>query len=155
MKNLWDQSHDIRIRTGPEIVEGFSVGFQKEIPEETRNYLMEFVYWVEDHYHLPITLWVDFEYRHYLVSKEKKRVGYLFYWVEADLNEPFLREADIPVIRLAAREERWSREEILASFIEGICCYFHWLSTGSATDYVPGEALVAEILNRWKNREES
>ena len=147
MKNLWDRSHDIQVQTGPEIVGGFSVGFDKKIPEETRGFLMDFVYWVEDHYHLPITLWVDFEYRHYLVSKAKKRVGYLFYWVDTDLSRPFENEADIPVIRLPVRTEHWSREEILRSFIEGISDYFHWLAGGNVHGYEPEEALVEEILD--------
>lgn len=147
MKNLWDRSHDIQVQTGPEIVGGFSVGFDKKIPEETRGFLMDFVYWVEDHYHLPITLWVDFEYRNYLVSKAKKRVGYLFYWVDADLSRPFENEADIPVIRLPVRTERWTREMILVSFIEAISNYFCWLTGGDVREYRLDEGLVEEILD--------
>ena len=147
MKNLWDRSRDVRIETGPEIVGGFSVGFDKRIPEETRAFLMDFVYWVEDHYHLPVTLWVDVEYRHYLVSGKKKRVGYLFYWVDTDLSQPFEKEVDIPVIRLPARTERWSREMILVSFIEAISNYFCWLTGGDVREYRLEEKLVEEILD--------
>lgn len=151
-KNLWDRSRDVEITTGPEIVGGFSVGFDKEIPEETRDFLMDFLYWVEDHYHMPVTLWVDFEYRHYLVSREKKRVGFRFYWVDTDFSRPFEREADIPVIRLPVRTEHWTREAILVSFIEAISNYFNWLTGGNAWDYRPEEDLVEEILLLWKTR---
>lgn len=50
---LWDRSHELHIETGPEIVGGFSIGFDDAIPEETKDLLMHYVHWVEDHYHMP------------------------------------------------------------------------------------------------------
>ena len=76
---LWSTASRINIPTAPHIVEGFDIGFDSQIPEETKDALMHFVYWVEDHFHLPITLWVDFKYNHYLIGKNGRRVGYRFY----------------------------------------------------------------------------
>lgn len=53
---LWDRSHELHIQTGPDIVGGFSVGFDDEVLEETKDALIHFVHWVEDHYHMPVTL---------------------------------------------------------------------------------------------------
>ena len=77
---LWDRSHKLSIETGPDIVGGFSIGFDDEISEEIRDALMHYVHWVEDHYHMPVTLWVDFEYKHFLRRRNGKETGYLFYW---------------------------------------------------------------------------
>ena len=74
--HLWNKAKDIKIVTSPEIVGNFDIGFDSKIPEETKDQLIKFVYWVEDHFHLPVTLWVDFKYNHYLISKSGKRVGY-------------------------------------------------------------------------------
>ena len=56
MSNLWDNAIQLPIRVGPEITGGFDVGFDDKIPEQTKDELMSFVYWVEDHYALPVTL---------------------------------------------------------------------------------------------------
>ena len=115
--NWWENAKKLNIQTGPEIVGGFNVGFDDAIPEETRDELMKFVYWVEDNYPVPVTLWVDFKYNHYLMTRDKKRVGYLFYWADFE-NYPVLeKEEDIPVIELPVRTENWTMKEILGSFI--------------------------------------
>jgi uncharacterized beta-barrel protein YwiB (DUF1934 family) len=94
---------------------------------------MRFVYWVEDHFSMPVTLWVDFKYNHYLITRKGERVGYRFYWVDFTTFPRFENEADIPVIELPVRTEHWSMEEILHSFICGISQYYAWL-TGTITD---------------------
>ena len=53
----------------------FSIGFDKRIPQDVQDELLSFVNWLERNYQIPITLWVDFEYKHYLISRNKKRVG--------------------------------------------------------------------------------
>ena len=67
MRNLWEEAKKISVRTGADITGGFNIGFQKGVPEETKDELMAFVYWVEDRYQLPITLWADFQYKHYMI----------------------------------------------------------------------------------------
>ena len=73
-RDLWERAGELSIQTSADIAEGFSVGFDRQIPEETKNALIRFVYWVEDHYSMPVTLWVDFKYRHYLRNRQKKRL---------------------------------------------------------------------------------
>ena len=79
---------------------------------------------VESNYRIPVTLWVDFEYNHYLISRSGKRVGYLFYWADFSTYPMFDNAEDIPQIRLPVRTEHSTIEEILASFIEAITDYY-------------------------------
>ncbi len=147
--HLWEKAKAVCIQTGPEIVGGFSLGFDKRITEETKNALIDFVYWVEDNYPIPVTLWVDFKYNHYLVTRKKNRVGYKFYWVDFDTYPVFEKEVDIPVIELPVRTENWTMEEILASFIEAISCYFAWLTNQMVEGFVPDLDQVEEILQKY------
>ena len=66
--NIWYKSKGISIQTVDDIKCGFDIGFDDEVPEETRNELRKLVSWVECNFNMPITLWVDFEYKHYLVG---------------------------------------------------------------------------------------
>ncbi len=63
-KNYWNSAKALSFQLSDEIVGGFDIGFEAGIPEDTKDGLMDFVYWVEDNYHIPITLWVDFKNRH-------------------------------------------------------------------------------------------
>ena len=147
--HLWEQAKEIKIQTGEEIVGNFSLGFDKRIPEETKDALIDFVYWVEDHYPVPVTLWVDFKYNHYLVTRDKKRVGYKFYWVDFETYPVFEKEEDIPVIELPVRTEIWTIEEILASFVEAITCYYAWLNNQMVEGFQPDSEQVEEILQKY------
>ena len=113
MMGLWENAASISVQTGPDIVGGFDVGFDRQIPEETQDALMHFIYWVEDRYHLPVTLWVDFRHNHYLIGSDKKRTGYRFYWVDYESLSSFDSFDDIPVIELAVRSEKRTMDEIL------------------------------------------
>ena len=146
--NFWNKAENIEFQTGPEITGGFSVGFDSKIPENTRDVLMDFIYWAEDHYAFPITLWVDFRYRHYLV-KEEGRVGYKFYWAEFKNYPVFHNPDDIPVIELPVRTEKRSMEAVLVSFIEAISRYYAWLMN-MPIDAVAMDA-VNEILQAYKD----
>lgn len=148
-RDLWERAGELSIQTSADIVEGFSVGFDRQIPEETKNALIRFIYWVEDHYSMPVTLWVDFKYRHYLRNRQKKRVGYLFYWADFQNYPVFDNYDDIPVIELPVRTERWTIQEILTSFIEAICCYYTWLFREPLDAYQPDRELVEAILQKY------
>ena len=150
MRNYWEEARNLRIQTGAQIVGGFDVDFHGNIPEETKDELMRFVYWVEDHFSLPITLWVDFKYNHYLLDETGKRVGYKFYWV--DFTPTFENSDDIPVIELPVRTEHWTMEEILASFIEAISQYFMWLTNIPVTE--PNQDEIEEVLQAYTQRRE-
>jgi hypothetical protein len=149
-QNLWEAAELLPIRTGSEIVGGFDVGFDSQVPEEIKNTLMDFVYWVEDHYSLPITLWIDFKYRHYLVDQNKKRVGYKFYWVDFCDYPNFDNFDDIPVIELAVRTEKSSVDTILLALIEAISHYFAYLSRHDMNTFRPEEGLTREIFASYK-----
>ena len=149
--SLWEKAKEVQIQTSEDIVGNFSIGFDSRIPEETKDALMRFVYWVEDHYFLPVTLWVDFKYNHYLIRRDKKRAGYLFYWAEFKNFPAFDNEADIPVIELPVRTEHYRIEEILRSFIEAISHYFAWLTNQLDESFQPDEDEVEKILQAYLN----
>ena len=60
--NLWERAKELNIQVSGNITGGFDIGFDEQIPEATKDALIRFVYWVEDHYDLPVTLWVDFKH---------------------------------------------------------------------------------------------
>ena len=152
--NLWENAVLLQIQTGPDIVGGFDVGFDEKIPESTRDELMRFIYWVEDHYAIPVTLWVDFKYNHYLLERDKKRVGYKFYWADFSTFPIFDNFDDLPVIELPVRTEKWTMDEILRSFIEAISHYFAWLSNLDMHKFEPDKELVEMIFQAYKTRGE-
>ena len=154
MQNIWEEASALPIQTGADIVGGFDVGFDRAIPEATKDALMDFVYWVEDQYHMPVTLWVDFKYRHYLVDRNRSRVVYKFYWADFVSFPVFDNFDDLPVIELPVRGEKSSMDEILAAFIEAITHYFAWLSHMDMNTFEPDEALTQEILRSYKTRGE-
>lgn len=149
--HLWKRAKEVKIRTTSDIVGNFDVGFDDKIPEETKDALMKFVYWVEDNFYLPVTLWVDFKYNHYLIDRAGKRVGYRFYWADFAEYPVFDNPDDIPVIELPVRMEHWTLEEILTSFIEAISQYYTWLMNGSVKDYIGDETEVDEVLQAYLN----
>lgn len=149
MENLWETAKNLPIQVGAEIAGGFDVGFDDEISEQTKDELMRFVYWVEDNFALPVTLWVDFKYNHYLMTRDKRQVGYLFYWVDFTTWPVFENPDDIPVIKLPVRTEKWSIRSVLGSFIQAISMYYIWLSNGNTHEEEPEDALVDEILQRY------
>lgn len=147
--HLWNRAKQVKIQTSSEIVGGFDIGFDSKIPEETKDALMKFVYWVEDHFSLPVTLWVDFKYNHYLITRNKKRVGYRFYWVDFVNFPVFENPDDIPVIELPVRTERWTMTEILTSFIEAISEYYAWLLNTNTDTSIPDEGEVEQVLQAY------
>lgn len=147
--HLWNRAKNLQIQTGPDIAGSFNVGFDCEIPEETKDALMRFVYWVEDNFYLPVTLWVDFKYNHYLIDRNKKRVGFRFYWADFTSYPVFDNADDIPVIELPVRTERWTIEEILTSFIEAISLYYAWLTNTMTDDTESDEGEVEEVLQAY------
>ena len=147
--HLWNRAKTLEIQTGPEIVGGFSLGFDERIPEEIREELIRFVYWVEDHFSLPVTLWVDFKYNHYLIDRNGKRVGYRFWWAEWNNYPVMEQEADIPVIELPVRTEHSGMKEILGSFAEAISLYDVWLSGGDPGTYLPDREERDAVLDAY------
>ena len=107
---------------------------------------MKFVYWVEDNFYLPVTLWVDFKYNHYLIDRNGNRVGYRFYWADFTDYPVFSNPDDIPVVELAVRTEHWTMEEILTSFIEAISLYYAWLTNTITDSAIPNENEVEVVL---------
>ena len=151
MTDLWENAKMLSIETGEEIVGGFDIGFQSKIPEDVKDVLMDFVYWVEDRYAMPVTLWVDFRYNHYLIGSDQKRTGYRFYWVDYESLSSFENFDDIPVIELAVRCEKQTMGDILKAFVEALSCYFAWLSGMDVHTFKPDQTLTEEILRTYYN----
>lgn len=147
--HLWNRAKDVQIQTGSEIAGGFDIGFDPKIPEETKDALMHFVYWVEDRFSLPVTLWVDFKYNHYLLNAGGKRVGYRFYWADFASYPVFENPDDIPVIELPVRLERYTMEQVLTSFIEAISAYYAWLTNSLTDGTAPDDGEVEEVLRAY------
>lgn len=147
--NIWYRAKHVLIQTSDDIKDGFDIGFDDEISEEIKTELKNFISWVEKNFNLPITLWVDFEYKHYLKKSNGKQVGYLFYWSDFDTYLIFENIDNIPEIRLPVRTEKSTMEEILTSLIEAITCYFAWICNEISESYIPNEEEVEEILQEY------
>ena len=137
------------IETSCDMEGNFNVGYDPKIPEDIRKELDKFVSWVEKNFYLPVTLWVDYEYRHYLVRRDGKRVGFLFYWSEFTHYPVFDNIKDIPQIRLPVRTEHWTTSEILTSYIEAITLYFAWILNIIGDNYETDENEVSEVLEEY------
>ncbi|MBQ3562445.1 MAG: hypothetical protein IJA13_02740, partial [Clostridia bacterium] len=74
--SVWLKAQTLKLQVSENILPEFDIGFDKRIPKDVEEELRSFVKWVENNYHFPITLWVDFEYNHYLISSDGRRVGY-------------------------------------------------------------------------------
>ena len=146
---VWKNAEHLKLLVSGQITGGFDVGFDRAVPEATRDLLMRFAYWVEDHYPMPVTLWVDFKYNHYLISRKGKRVGYKFYWVDFKNYPVFENFDDIPVIELPVRTEHYTIEEILSSFIDAISMYYVWLSNSLTDDYATDINATEEVLQAY------
>jgi len=125
--NVWKRAQTVSLQVADDIRSEFDIGFDKRIPQDVQQTLRAFVEWAEVHYRFPVTLWVDFEYKHYLIRRDGKRVGYLFYWSDFSSYPVFDNLDDIPKIRLPVRTEHSTVEDILRSFCEAITCYFAWI----------------------------
>ena len=144
--HLWNRARAVKIQKTYDILDGFTVGFDGKIPEDVKDALMRFVYWAEDNFAFPVTLWVDFKYNHYLLRRDGKRVGYLFYWADFKDYPVFDNPDDIPVIQLPVRTERRNMEEILRSFIGAISAYYMWLTDEISGKTAPDAEEVEEVL---------
>ena len=147
--NVWVKAQMLNLQVSENILPEFDIGFDKRIPKEVEEELRAFVQWVENNYRIPITLWVDFEFNHYLISRNGKRVGYLFYWADFSDYPVFTNKEDIPQIRLPVRTERSTIEEILTSFIEAITDYYAWLCNEMQEGYIANENDVEDILRAY------
>ena len=147
--SVWKKAQTVELNVSENILSEFNIGFDKRIPVAVEQELRSFVTWMENNYRIPITLWVDFEYNHYLVSRSGKRVGYLFYWADFSSYPVFNNTDDIPQIRLPVRTEHSTIEEILASFLEAITNYYAWLCNEIYEGYTPNEDDVEEVLQAY------
>ena len=147
--SVWVRAQKIELQVAKEIIPGFNIGFDKKIPKTVQSELYAFVEWMESNYRIPITFWVDFDYKHYLIRRDGKRVGFLFYWSDFDSYPMFNNPEDIPELRLAVRDEHWTIEEILTSFIEAIMYYYVWICNENLDSYEPDEAEVEEVLQEY------
>lgn len=149
--SVWIKAQALELKVSESILPAFDIGFDKRIPKETEQELRSFVSWMEHNYRIPITLLVDFEYKHYLISQSGKRSGYLFYWADFSSYPVFDNAEDIPMIRLPVRTEYSTMEEILTSFVEAITDYYAWLCNEIYEEYTQNEDDVQEILQAYRH----
>lgn len=147
--SVWTKAQTLELKVSENISPNFNIGFDKKIPPEVEQELRSFVTWIENNYRIPITLWVDFEYKHYLVTRKGKRVGFLFYWADFSTYPAFDNEEDIPQICLPVRTEHSTIEEILTSFIEAITYYYAWLCNEMHEGYTTNDDDMEEILQTY------
>ena len=147
--SVWIKAQSLELKVSENILSEFDIGFDKRISKEVEQELRSFITWIENNYRIPITLWIDFEYKHYLISRSGKRVGYLFYWADFSSYPVFDRENDIPQIRLPVRTEHSTIKEILTSLIEAITDYYAWLCNEIYEGYMPNKDDVEEILQAY------
>ena len=147
--SVWTKSQKTKLQIAEHIRPGFDIGFDKQIPQGVKDELRRFVQWVESNYRIPITLWVDFKYKHHLFSRERKKAGFLFYWADFPSSPVFDDEEAIPHIVLPVRTERSTFEELLASFIEAIDYYFAWICNEISDGHTPNYDEVEEILQAY------
>lgn len=147
--SVWLKAQTVQLQVSEKILPEFDIGFDKRIPKNLEQELRSFVNWVESNYRIPITLWVDFEYNHYLISRDGKRVGYLFYWSDFSNYPIFNNAEEIPEIRLPVRTEHSTIEEILTSFIEAISNYYAWVCNEISENYEIDENEIEEVLQSY------
>ena len=144
--SVWKKAQTVELQVSENILPEFNIGFDKRITKEVEKELRSFVNWFESNYRIPITLWVDFEYNHYLIRRDGKRVGYIFYWADFSTYPIFNNKEDVPQIRIPVRTEHSSIEEILTSFIEAINDYYAWICNEICEEYKSDKNDVEEIL---------
>ena len=147
--NYWEKAQTVQLTVSEDITPGFSIGFDERIAPETEQELRAFVDWVEKNYTVPITLWVDFEYRHYFESEDGEQLGYLFCWEDFSTYPVFQDPNAVPIIRLPVRTEYSTIEEILTSFIAAISDYYAWLCNELDEAYAADEDDVEAILQAY------
>lgn len=126
-ENVWQQVKMKDWPVHPGIRREIDFGFDREIPEDDRERFRTFVVWAEEHFVFPVTLWIDFKYRHYLLNRSKQRMGYLLYTSRDADPQNVTDMDDIPVAEIPVRREKWRFEEIMYSLIECITDYDLWL----------------------------
>ena len=144
--SVWKKAQTVELQVSENILPEFNIGFDKRITKEVEKELRSFVNWFECNYRIPITLWVDFEYNHYLIRRDGKRVGYIFYWADFSTYPIFNNKEDIPQIRIPVRTEHSSIVEILTSFIEAINDYYAWICNEICEEYKSDKNDIEEIL---------
>ena len=148
--NVWAQ---VKQRTWP-VIPGvrreIDYGFDKEIDEEYRERFRDFFAWAEANFVFPVTLWIDLRHRHYLVNRERQRMGYIFYFKPDVRPEELSDEDDIPVADVPVRREKWTFDEILYSLIECITAYYLWLLNRQDESVSDHDEDVQEILDLYK-----
>jgi hypothetical protein len=95
-ENVWQQVKQRDWPVHPGMRREIDFGFDREIPEDDRERYRTFFAWAEAHFVFPITLWVDLRYRHYLLSRERKPVGYNIYFNPDIPLQDVTDEEDIP-----------------------------------------------------------
>lgn len=149
-ENVWQQVKMKDWPVHPGMRREIDFGFDKEIPEDDRERYRTFFAWAEEHFVFPITLWIDLRHRHYLLSRERKHVGYNIYFNPDIPLQDVTDEEDIPVADVPVRREKWHFDEIMYSLIECITEYHLRLLGRGDEDINDYSADTQEILSLYQ-----
>lgn len=148
--NLWAQAKNREWPVVPGMRREIDFGFDKEIDEEDRERFQDFFAWAEANFVFPVTLWIDLKHRHYLVNRQRQRMGYIIYFKPDARPEELTDEDDIPVADVPVRREKWHFDEILYSLIECITEYYLWLLDRQSESVNDHAGDVLEILSLYQ-----
>jgi len=149
MRNVWLESKNIQLNISSNIKSGFDCGFDKGVKKDVKSEIISFMKWIEITYGVPITIWIEFKYKNDLLTRNKKRVGFIFFWSDFVDYPSFYNGADIPVIELPVKADNWRIDEILTSFVEAMTYYYCWLLN---IDFIDCDLVFADsLLNEYKN----
>ncbi len=148
--NIWKQAQEVKLNLSSNIESGFDINFGKGVSEELASELIKFTEWVQDNYNVPIIVLIDFVNKNYVLNEEKKRCGYLLYYVDFENYPEFNNLEEVPymVVPVKGYNEKWSLKDILGSFVEGMTDYFLWILNKEASEE-EFEATVQEILDEY------
>ena len=127
MKSIWNQVKNKQIlNCNLKMKNQFITYFDKKINEELKTKLLNFITWIENSYGLQCPVYIDFEYKNHLYTRERKRVGYLFYWDDFKDYPNITNNEELPVIILPVKNDYWTFEEIIGSLFEALTEYYKW-----------------------------
>ena len=147
---IWQEIKNLQIKTSDDVVTGLDYKYDKSINDETVLELEKFNAYLLKKYQFPICLVIDFVDKYYLVTPENRQSGYIFSYDDVTTYPDFSNIQFYPYVKLPVKgyNEKWTKEEILSSYIEAITDYFAWL-LGKINEEYYDEEEIYEILDEY------
>ncbi len=148
--NVWKEAKKIVINSHLDITNEFKYEVVDDVSDEMVNELIKFMDYVEANYNIATPIDVLFINQDYLIDRNNKQVGYIFYYPDFKKYPNIYTVDDIPIIELPVKEGKWSKDEILTSFIEALTMYFVWIMNRLDDEYEVDDSVVDYILEQYK-----